>query len=295
MKIRYSAFLMSFLPALLPAFATVTVSSPSNGTTVGVSANYVASSATTCRKGVAAMGIYVDDQLEYVVNASSLKTTLPLPTGNHKTFVQEWDYCGGSTGTAVQVAATHSNGVYVASPSGDKTVTDKVNFVASATTTCEEGVAAIGVYANNQLVAVSQGETLNQQLALGAGTQKTVIQSWDRCGGSAQKEMTLFVQDSKPFSVANTFSEIQAAPNWDQWGELAPVYDICAPCAGINWNMQQHTSEISLSGDATRFDHRWDCALRRRLVVQQASWPRYDGKHARPCAANTSGCPESAV
>ena len=37
------------------------------------------------------MGIYVDNDLKYVVNANSLNTKLSLNPGDHKTVVQEWD------------------------------------------------------------------------------------------------------------------------------------------------------------------------------------------------------------
>ena len=47
----------------MPAFASVSVSKPSNGQTVSAPANYVATSNTGCSKGVASMGVYVDNNL----------------------------------------------------------------------------------------------------------------------------------------------------------------------------------------------------------------------------------------
>ncbi len=53
---------------VMPAFATVMVTHPSNGATVSSPTNYVATATTTtCSKGVASMGVYVDNSLEYVV------------------------------------------------------------------------------------------------------------------------------------------------------------------------------------------------------------------------------------
>ena len=41
--------------------------------------NYVATATTTtCAKGVASMGIYVDNKLVYVVDAATMNTTLSL-------------------------------------------------------------------------------------------------------------------------------------------------------------------------------------------------------------------------
>ena len=101
---------------LVAAFATsawggVTVSSPSSGAKVGSPVSFVASASTsTCSRGVASMGIYVDDDLKYVVNANSLNTKLSLNPGDHKTVVQEWDHCGGSSFTAVPTHRHHRLG-----------------------------------------------------------------------------------------------------------------------------------------------------------------------------------------
>src|SRR5580692_11377440 len=108
MKALFSATLPLILIAA-PGFATVVVSSPTNGETVSTTATYVATStATTCCKGVASMGVYVDNDL---VNAS-----IPLTAGNHHTVVQEWDYCGGSTYTPIAVTVVTQSGVHVTSP-----------------------------------------------------------------------------------------------------------------------------------------------------------------------------------
>jgi hypothetical protein len=254
MKNCFYAALMLLLPVAVPAFGTVIVSSPSNGTTVGSSAQYTASATSTCQQGVTAMGVYVDNQLAYIAYGASLNTSLPISSGSHNTYVQEWDQCGGSSGTSVQVTAGGQSGVHVTLPADNSTVSSNVSFVASATTSCAQGVAAIGVYANSQLIGVSQGATLNKQLVLGAGPQRTVVQSWDNCGSSSTQQINLTVQDSINNVRANAVSDIQAAGNWNQWGELAPVYDICSPCAGVNWNMTQNVSSVSLSGNATRFD-----------------------------------------
>jgi phospholipase C len=80
------------------AIAGVAVSSPSAGATIGSPVSFVASASTsTCSKGVASMGVYINDKLTYVVNGTNLNTKLTLAPGTHKTVIQEWDYCGGST------------------------------------------------------------------------------------------------------------------------------------------------------------------------------------------------------
>ncbi len=63
-----------FLTVGAPAFATVTVSSPTNNTAMSsTTIQYVANgSSPTCSAGVSAMGIYVDDALVYQTNGSNL-------------------------------------------------------------------------------------------------------------------------------------------------------------------------------------------------------------------------------
>jgi hypothetical protein len=43
---------------------------------------------------ITAMRIYVDSIAKYTVNASSLDTSVALPTGTHAVVVQAWDSTG---------------------------------------------------------------------------------------------------------------------------------------------------------------------------------------------------------
>jgi phospholipase C len=86
------------LPTLLalaaPAFAAVTVTSPTNGSTVTSPVHYVASATTTtCSKGVASMGIYVNNKLTYVVDADTMNTELTLSVGSQQTIAAVQPMC----------------------------------------------------------------------------------------------------------------------------------------------------------------------------------------------------------
>ena len=89
------------------ALAGVTVSSPSNGATVGSAVRFTARATTsTCSKGVASMGIYTapsPNNRVYLTQGASLDTTLSLSPGTYNTIVQEWDYCGGASYTPVTI------------------------------------------------------------------------------------------------------------------------------------------------------------------------------------------------
>jgi hypothetical protein len=100
---KISVFSCMFVLLTTCAFATVAVSRPGNGWTVGSPVNYVATATTSCPSGVASMGIYVENQLKYVSYGSSLNTNLSFNPGTYNTVVEEWDHCGGATYTPVKI------------------------------------------------------------------------------------------------------------------------------------------------------------------------------------------------
>jgi phosphatidylinositol-3-phosphatase len=98
-----------FAMSTLASADTVTVSSPTNNSTVGTSVKYVAKATTSCSKGIAAIGIYTaPNVLAYKVSGASLSTTLTLKTGTYSTVVQDWDNCGGYGKTAVNITVSSS-------------------------------------------------------------------------------------------------------------------------------------------------------------------------------------------
>ncbi len=185
----------------VPAFATVTVTSPSPGSTVTSPVHYVATATTsTCSSGVAAMGIYVNNKLVYTVHQASLDTSLTLANGYQHTVVEEWDYCGGATYTTVNLtvgSSTNPPGVTVSTPTPGSTVTSPVHYVASAgTNTCSQGVAAMGIYVNNKLVYTVHQASLDTSISMAAGPEHTVVEEWDYCGGAAYTTVNLTVASS---------------------------------------------------------------------------------------------------
>ncbi len=74
------------------AFAGVTVTSPTAGSTSGSPVHFVASASST--HPITAMRIYVDNISVYLVSASSLNTSVTMSAGNHNVVVQAWDSTG---------------------------------------------------------------------------------------------------------------------------------------------------------------------------------------------------------
>jgi phospholipase C len=102
-------------------------------------------------------------------------------------------------------AAAASATVSVTSPSNGATVTSPVHYVATATSsTCSDGVASMGIYDDNKLVYEVSGASLNTELTLSAGSQNTVVEEWDYCGGATTTSIDLTVVEPEPPAVTIT-------------------------------------------------------------------------------------------
>jgi len=85
----------------------VYVTSPANNSSVSSPVHYVATSTSSCSKGVASMGIYsAPGVLAYSVNGAKIDTNLTLNSGTYNTVVQEWDNCGGGASTPITITVT---------------------------------------------------------------------------------------------------------------------------------------------------------------------------------------------
>jgi hypothetical protein len=140
-------------------------------------------------------------------------------------------------------------GVSVSSPGSGASVQNPVRFVATASSSCSKGVAAMGIYDNNKLLTVVNGSRMDTNVYLAAGVHdNTVVQSWDHCGNAAKVKVSLKV-------TSKTFYNIEEAKGWLGYGELPPIYDICTDCRPlVQWGMKQGITSPRLSGTSTRFD-----------------------------------------
>jgi hypothetical protein len=242
--------------AAIPAFADVTVTSPGNGSTVGSSVNFVASSNSSCPQGVASMGIYpAPYQLAYVANGSYLNTSLNLNPGTYNVVVVEWDNCGGATTSGVTIyVKSGQSGVFVTSPANNSTVGAPANFTATATTACSRGVASMGIYTGpNQLAYVGNGASLNTSLSLSPGTYNATLVEWDYCGGAATAPVNFTVASS-----GKTFWNVHSSGGWNGYAQQPPDYGDCTWCTpsgpGTTWAMYQGNHSLTLSGSSTQFN-----------------------------------------
>jgi major membrane immunogen (membrane-anchored lipoprotein) len=241
----------------------VQVSAPTNNATVAPQAQYVATASSSCANGVAAMGIYTaPGVLAYTVPSASLNTILTLNPGTYSTVVQEWDNCGGyaKTPITINVGGTQAGAsVQVAAPANNAIVSPTVQYVASATSNCKSGVAAMGIYTAPGVLAYKvNGNQLNTLLTLNPGVYHTVVQEWDNCGGSATAPITITVGSAASPAASGQFANLHQQSGWTGYALLPPSYNICFSCqAGgpqTTWAMTRGVSSPSVSGSSTCMD-----------------------------------------
>lgn len=251
--------IVCLLALCAPAFAGITVTNPTNDGTYAGSVPFAATATTSCQQGIASMGIYTaPGVLSYVVNGATLNTSLTLSPGTYNTTLEAWDHCGAAftSGKTVTVTAGGS-GVTVTAPANNSTVTSPVNFVATATTSCNKGVASMGIYtAPGQLAYVVNGASLNTSLTLSNGTYKTTVEEWDKCGGAATTPITITVSGSGGGGTGKSFSALQHSGGWAGYGQGPPKFIDCSPspCDGATFWMAQNIKSPSMSGESSEFD-----------------------------------------
>src|SRR5258705_175724 len=253
------------LGSALSALAQVSVTAPAPNSQVATTVQYVATARTSCAKGISAMGIYTaPNVLAYTVNGASLNTLLHLNPGTYNTIVQKWDHCGGSASTPVTIKVagvqSGSGSVKIAAPANNATVAPSVQFVASATTSCTAGVAAMGIYPAPGVLAYKvNGANLNTVLSLNPGVYHTIVQEWDKCGGTAVAPVAITVGSGGGApGKTGQFANLQNMSGWTGYALLPPVYNICSNCVPsgpqTTWSMTQGVGSPSMSGNASRMD-----------------------------------------
>jgi phospholipase C len=150
--------LSTLLTLATPAFATVTVTSPTNGSTVTSPVHYVASATTTtCAAGVASVGVYVDYVKTYVVSGATLNTEINVAAGSHETTVEEWDKCGGATVVHIDMTVVVPAPPTVAITANNTTITDGSSSTLTVTATNATAVTVTGTDGSSYTLAAAGG------------------------------------------------------------------------------------------------------------------------------------------
>jgi phospholipase C len=144
MKTFY-CIVLTLMAWVAPAFATVSVSTPTNGATLTSPVHYLATATTsTCSTGVASMGIYVNNKLVYVVNGTKLDTQLSLAAGAEHTVVEEWDRCGGASYTTINLTVSQSTSPTVTIAANPASISEGGSSTLTVTATNSTQVTVTG-------------------------------------------------------------------------------------------------------------------------------------------------------
>ncbi len=184
--------LLVVMAIAVPAFATVTVTSPTPGATVASPVQYIATgSAPACALGVGSMGIYVNNVQVYSSHgAAQINTQLPLNPGYNHTVVQEWDKCGHSSFTTINLTVA----------------TAPTATLAAAPTTVVAGNPAMLSWSTTNATAVSIAPGIGTVPASGSTTvtpSTTTEYTLTATGnsGTATASATVTVQSSAPTAM----------------------------------------------------------------------------------------------
>ncbi len=185
----------------LPAFATVTVTSPTSGSTDPSPVHYIASAtAATCSKGVASMGIYVNNKLIYVVNSAQLNTSIAMNTGPEHTVVEEWDNCGGATYTTVNITVGSTPAPTVSITANPPTIQAGSSSSLTVTATNSTQVTIAGSDGTTYHLATSGGKQ--------AVTPKATTTYTAEASGTGGKASEISTVDVMPAGSVNAIGHV---------------------------------------------------------------------------------------
>ncbi len=169
---------------------TVTICTPTNGSTVGSPVQITA--AATDSSTVTALQVYLDYTKVYeVTNTKTLSTSLSMSAGTHRLTVQAKDASGYFKSTINFTVSSSSGGggcgsttnrtVSICSPLNGSTVSSPVTV--SATANDSSAVTALQVYLDyTKVYEVTNTKTLTTSLSMASGTHRLTVQAKDASG-----------------------------------------------------------------------------------------------------------------
>ncbi|HYG98136.1 MAG TPA: PKD domain-containing protein [Terriglobales bacterium] len=180
----------------------VTVTSPTDGGTFASPVRFIASAASPNAR-ITGIALYIDYQRVALVNGAALDQSVAMSGGIHGITVQAWDATGAVFKKSLTVnVTTTQGGVRVTSPQNGATVGSPVRFVASAGSP-NAAITAMAIYVDSQRVALVNGASIDQAIALGTGSHYAVVQAWDATGAVFKTPLTINVSGSASASLTH--------------------------------------------------------------------------------------------
>ena len=176
---------------------TVTISTPTNNSTVGSPVNLQATATPSSGQKITGWWVYVDGKGVYNINGvSSINTNLNMSSGTHTIDARAWDTSGNFGDQYISVTvSTSQTTVNVSSPTNGSTVDSPINMQASATPANGRTIVGWWVYLDSVGVYNAGAvDSINTNVNASPGNHTLVIRAWDSSGGYASQTVNVTVQ-----------------------------------------------------------------------------------------------------
>ena len=251
----------------IPAFAGVSITSPSNGATVSSPVHVVASASSDAGKSTSSMIVYIDNKNSYTAYSNHLDTSLAMAAGKHSILIKSWDAAGnivqqtmsvtvGGTTSSGSSSTSSSNGFTVSSPLPGSSTGSPASFNATANSNTGFPISSVLLFVDNVEKFRTTSANLSTSQALGAGSHTVTLKAWDNSGKEYDYSYGITVGQDSSASTTQTaagstvYSSIESMGGWGN----------CDTCAGAGGSgptaphsLTQNQSSPSLDGHSAKF------------------------------------------
>lgn len=218
---------LSFVSALLvstslPAFASITISSPYNGSSVGATFTLSASANNCSNQAISAMGYSLDSSTQTtIVSGSAFDGAVSAAAGGHTVHVKAWGNQGAScvndVAVTVSTAGSSSGDPSIASPANGAALSSPFSLSASSANCYGQPTSAIGYSVDNSSYTYIVGGTvLNTSVTTGTGGHTIHVKSWGNGGAGCVNNLAVNVGATTAATPSNAtnLSNLQASAGW---------------------------------------------------------------------------------
>lgn len=209
--------------ASLPAFASITVSSPYNGSTVGATFTLSASANNCSNQAISAMGYSLDSSSQTtIVSGSAINTSVSAAAGGHTVHVKAWGNQGAScvsdVAVTVSTSVSSSGDPSIASPANGAAVSSPFSLSASSASCYGQPTSAIGYSVDSSSYTyIVAGTVLNTWVTTGTGGHTIHVKSWGNGGAACVNNLAVTVGSTSTATPSNatSVSNLQASASWN--------------------------------------------------------------------------------
>lgn len=226
------------LSTALPALASISVSSPYNGSTVGSTFTLSASANNCSNQAISAMGYSLDGSTQTtIVSGSAINQSVSAAAGGHTVHVKAWGNQGAScvsdVAITVSTSGSSSGDPSVSSPNSGASVTSPFSLSASSASCNGQPTSSIGYSVDaSTYTYIVGGTVLNASVSTGTGGHTVHVKSWGNGGASCVNNIAVNVTgtSSATPSTATNVSNLQSTTSWSN------IHDSGTPGSSSGWS-----------------------------------------------------------